>query len=401
MKILFVAMPQSIHTVRWIRQLDGLGWDIHLFPVPFERTVKIHPELRNVTVHDMLFGRPDDLHESVKTTNAAIGCFPKGLPRFLKRRAAEKMVEHFAPREQRLATTIKQLKPDIIHSLELLGAGHLAFQGIQLLPQPTPPWIATNWGSELYYLARQDECRQRAVDVLRRCDYYTCECHRDVELARQFGFKGEVPDVLPCAGGIDLKAVAHLKQPGRTSDRRIIALKGYQEWVGRALVGLRAIESCAHWLQDYKVVIYSADTVVIDETGKLAERTGLKFEVMPPSSHEQILKLHGRARVSIGLSISDAISTSFLEAIAMGSFPIQSNTSCANEWIECGRSGFLVEPEDEKAVAASLTRALTDDAMVDRSAEINAQVVAEKLDESVVKPRVIAIYESIAAGRTA
>ena len=32
MKILFVAMSDTIHTARWIGQLAGLGWDVHLFP---------------------------------------------------------------------------------------------------------------------------------------------------------------------------------------------------------------------------------------------------------------------------------------------------------------------------------------------------------------------------------
>ena len=33
MRVLFVAMADSIHTARWIRQLQGQGWDLHLFPV--------------------------------------------------------------------------------------------------------------------------------------------------------------------------------------------------------------------------------------------------------------------------------------------------------------------------------------------------------------------------------
>jgi hypothetical protein len=40
----------------------------------------------------------------------------------------------------------------------------------------------------------------------------------------------------------------------------------------------------------------------------------------------EILKLHGRPRISISLSISDAISRSVLEAMVMGAFPIQRMT---------------------------------------------------------------------------
>ena len=41
-------------------------------------------------------------------------------------------------------------------------------------------------------------------------------------------------------------------------------------------------------------------------------------------------------------------------------------------------------------------RAVTDDALVDRAAEINAQLAAERLDHSVIQPQVIEMYERVA-----
>jgi glycosyltransferase involved in cell wall biosynthesis len=48
----------------------------------------------------------------------------------------------------------------------------------------------------------------------------------------------------------------------------------------------------------------------------------------------------------VGHSLSEGISTSMLEAMAMGAIPIQTCTSCADEWIINGEAGFLVEPND-------------------------------------------------------
>jgi glycosyltransferase involved in cell wall biosynthesis len=50
------------------------------------------------------------------------------------------------------------------------------------------------------------------------------------------------------------------------------------------------------------------------------------------------------SRVFIGASRSDGISTSFLEALVLGAYPIQTNTSCANEWVEKGFNAHLIEP---------------------------------------------------------
>jgi glycosyltransferase involved in cell wall biosynthesis len=133
----------------------------------------------------------------------------------------------------------------------------------------------------------------------------------------------------------------------------------------------------------------------------LAWSTGISIEIFPPCSNEEMLKLHGKARVSIGVNISDAISISLLEAMIMGSFPIQSNTSCANEWVQCGETGILVPAEDPDAVAKALRRALSDDALVDRAAEINARVTAKRLDRAVIQPQVIAMYDKVFSGTRA
>ena len=49
MRILFVAMPDSVHAARWINQLAGVeGWDVHLFPA---YKAQLHPGFGDVTVH--------------------------------------------------------------------------------------------------------------------------------------------------------------------------------------------------------------------------------------------------------------------------------------------------------------------------------------------------------------
>jgi glycosyltransferase involved in cell wall biosynthesis len=262
-----------------------------------------------------------------------------------------------------------------------------------------PTWVVSNWGSDIYLFGRLAEHEERIRAVMSSCDYYHTECHRDVELAKEFGFKGEGISVLPLAGGFDIETAHQLRQPGPTSARRLVVLKGYQGWVYRALVGLRAIELCADMLKEkgYRIAIYlvSPETKIAAEL--LAKSSGLPIEIVPQSPHEEMLRLHGRARVSSGLSISDALSTSALEAMVMGSFPIQSNTSCLGELVRDGESGILVHPEDPEAVAAALRRAVSDDALVDHAAEINLCIAAEQLDQSVVRPRVVQMYERIAS----
>ncbi len=127
----------------------------------------------------------------------------------------------------------------------------------------------------------------------------------------------------------------------------------------------------------------------------LQQELGIPVDVVPHCGHDEILSLFGRARIYLGLSISDAISTSLLEAMAMGAFPIQSNTACADEWITDGMSGLIVPPEDPQTVADAIRTALGSDALVDEAARINQRVAMERLDRRTIRDQVIRMYRDI------
>jgi glycosyltransferase involved in cell wall biosynthesis len=297
---------------------------------------------------------------------------------------------------KKLTTLVRRLRPDIVHSLEFQHSGYMALEARERVGDNFPWWIATNWGSDIYLFGRLKEHEGRIRRLLATCDYYSCECQRDVRLARDLGLRGEVLPVLPNTGGFDLSHLRGLRQEGLTSDRRLIVVKGYQHWAGRALVGLRAIALCAQELRGFRVAVYSAGSEVRIAAELVSHSTGIPIDILPPSPRDDILRLLGRARIYVGLSISDAISTSLLEALVMGAFPIQSCTSCADEWIVDGESGLIVPPEDPEPVAAAIRRALRDDALVDRAAELNARTAVQRLERAMIQPQVIAMYERIA-----
>jgi hypothetical protein len=282
--------------------------------------------------------------------------------------------------------------------MELQSAGYLTLDAKHRLGGKFPIWLVTNWGSDIYLFGRLPAHRERLKQLLAECDFYSCECQRDVALARGLQLKGEVLPVLPNSGGFDLETCTTLRNIETPSSRRSIMLKGYQGWAGRALVGLRALERCADLLERYSVVIYSATDEVRFAAELFEANTGVNIRILPDDTpHDDVLAHHARARVSIGLSIGDAISTSFLEAMAMGSLPIQSTTSCADEWAEDGKSALFVPPEDPEAVETALRRGLGDDALVDAAAAINWETVRMRLDIKVIQPQVVEMYRRVAS----
>ncbi len=115
------------------------------------------------------------------------------------------------------------------------------------------------------------------------------------------------------------------------------------------------------------------------------------------ATHDEMLAYFGSARMYLGISISDGISTSVLEAMAMGTFPIQTDTACCDEWFEDGVGGFAIPPDDFETICDRFDRALTDDALVDSAAEINWRTVETRLDRAVIAPAVLDFYRQIFA----
>jgi hypothetical protein len=388
MKILVVGMANSIHTARWLAQLDGAGWEVHLFP---SLDLSVHDAIQGVRRHDLGYA----------LLAGGGGHAPEGSLAWTRMKATQvasqfldRAVERRRPgwRSRWLARTIRGIQPDIVHSLEIQHAGYLVDDALETISTGRPRWIVSNWGSDIYLFGRLPEHRQRIRSVLAACDYYLCECQRDVALAENLGLeRRKVLGVIPNAGGLDVEAARRMAE-GPPSKRRLILIKGYQDWAGRSLVALAGLAMCRDALDSYGLAVYLASSDVALAARLLAANSGLPVEIIPHCSHAAMLRWYGRARVYIGLSISDAISTSLTEAMALGAFPIQSCTACADEWIEDGVTGFVVPPEDPHEVASAIRRALADDELVDRAARENWMTVEARLSSIHVRDQVLAAY---------
>jgi len=390
MRILFVAMSDSVHTARWISQISEQEWEIYLFPVYIGQ---VHPSIKNIKVFGSLPARKDALGSGVHLIWWTILFFWFD---YLIAKFSNSESHKF--KQKALALIIRWTRPDIVHSLEIQNAGYLTLSTKDKLAEKFPPWVVTNWGSDIYLFGRLAEHKPKIRAVLENCDYYSCECQRDVELARNLGFSGKVLPVIPNTGGFHLPKIEALKADAKPSQRRKIMLKGYQHFAGRALTGLQALRLCTDELASYTLVIFSASQDVVIAAELFQQDTQIPVEIMPKVSHQEMLQLFGESRIYIGLSISDAISTSLLEAMVMGAFPIQSCTACADEWIEDGVSGIIIPPEDTNAIADAVRRALTEDSLVNHAAEINAKTAAARLDNAVIRPQVVNLYQQIYEG---
>jgi len=390
-KILIISFAESIHTAKWLNNLNNSGYKLYLFPS--RDYGSSHELLNNITIFHSIYSKKNNKGKNLRIkgfkTNSNV--IEKGIRFFLK----EKFPKY---RLKQLLKVIKKIKPDIIHSMEFQSGCYLVLEAKKILGDNFPKWIVTNWGSDLFLFKNLNDHSGKIKEVLSNCDYYTCECKRDVKIARDLGFKGKIFKMPTNSGGFDIDFINEFRNKILPSKRKLIMLKGYQGWAGRALVGLRALERCSNILNGFEIIIYSAD--YSPEVKIAAEifnkKTGIPIKIIPINTdNSEILKLHSYSRISIGLSISDAISTSMLEAIAMGSFPIQSFTSCADEIVKDGINGFLVPPEDPEQIEQAIVKAIKNDNLVDDAAKLNFEIIAKYFNKDIIKEKVNSIYGEI------
>jgi len=392
MRILFVAMPFSIHTVRWISQLSDTGWDIHLFPsMKFQ---SLHAEMRGVVYHENFYnnlyeGVPGNAYSSLHMPYLSFiknGLIKRGIRKFADLTGMEK-----DPASE-LAAVIKKIRPDIIHSLETQHAGYLVTQAKKQIAGefPFPVWIHSNWGIDLHFFGRLQKHIPLIRETLGGVNLLLVEGKRDEVLARELGYQSKV-HVFPSVGGGFLIPD---RKPDKTSLRKKILVKGTQDIIRRGVVALRALERCIDLLSEYEIILYSSNEITRAVAELFTGRTGKQITILEGVDHAGMLRLNAEARINLCVNISDGLPNAMLEAMLMGAFPIQSDTSLADEWIRHGETGMLVPPEDPDIIETAIREALLNDELVDLAAIANRQRISEQLEYEDIKASVTDMYRS-------
>jgi len=162
--------------------------------------------------------------------------------------------------------------------------------------------------------------------------------------------------------------------------------------VGRAKISLEAVGEMSEELQEFQIVVYSANRSVLKLARQVRKQAGLEIEVFAKGamSHKQVLEMFAKSSIYVGLSESDGISTSMLEAMAMGAIPVQTSSACCDEWF--GASGVAVHditvPATKDAIRQGLK--LAEDPS---NAEKNLKTIKSKASAEAVKAIALKFYD--------
>tara|TARA_B100000787_G_scaffold85480_1_gene63037 strand:+ start:4493 stop:5641 length:1149 start_codon:yes stop_codon:yes gene_type:complete len=381
MKIIIVGMVNSIHLVRWVEHLYKYHkLQIFIFPV---FPSKIHPRLLKISKL-----------KNKKSNIGIIHLLPWDQANFL----LLKLLKFFFKDlffTYWLNFVIKKINPKYIHSQELTTSSVLCLKARLLSKSTFPKWIVTNWGSDLYFFYKKKFFQSSLKQILKLSDFYTAECMRDYKIAKAIGTNAKFLDCVINSGGVPLKSAKKFNKNNLTSYRKFILIKGYHGLFGLALKSIKALEMISQHLNGYTIVVYSADKIVIDYCNGISKKLGLNFKIYSAQKNltqDEMYTLFSKSRIYVGMSKSDGISTSLLESMALGSFPIQANTSCANEWIINNKSGYIIDPNKIKFISRKILIAINNDKLVNKAAILNWKTIATRADSNKIKKIIRNIY---------
>lgn len=372
MKILVVSM-NSIHTNRWLEQLKDSHHEIYYFEAlggSYNKKLSWvkyqHYDWKN------RMGRFKGRYYLKQK-------FPKLHHMFLKDSANE------------FKKVIDMVNPDVVHSFVFYISCVPFYKVIK--ERYKIKWIYSAWGNDLYFNQNDKHLKKDILNILPKVDFLFADCNRDIKLAKEIGFKGEVLGCFPTGGGYHLSDEFELYS---VANRSGIIMKGYEGSKHRAINILKALKK----INGFPLVkIFSADESVVEFVQANFEQYEYRFNIYDIDkniAHKDLMNMFNSSLIYVSNNFSDGMPNTLLEAICNGAFPIQSNPGGASaEIITHGENGLLIEDcEDIEEIKRHISTALTTQNLIHKAFDKNLKV-REKLEYYTIKNQVLEKYKIV------
>lgn len=356
-RILVIGMADSVHLARWLSQFSKSEFRFEIVSSSPHR--RIHPRLQELLTDDSRF------HLGAPTRYLS-------LPFWI----ADRLASNFF-RGLLIALVAQRFQPHLVHIFETQNGGYAflrARQMSRILSQCQT--ILTPYGSDFFWFKEFARHRKKLVELLSVISYVSAECRRDEALATELGFKGKFLPRIPAAGGVSWSATV----PDIDS-RKYLAIKGYENRWGVARNALLALRPLIEDLRGFEIVLFSCNRRVLPAVRRFRHDSGLRIHAYTKGklTHDEVQSILRNSVLLISLSRSDGLPASMVEAMANGAVPIQSDSSCCNEWIEHEKGGFIVKFDDIPAVTGAVKKILKDYKVRETAFEANRRLIAERL----------------------
>jgi glycosyltransferase involved in cell wall biosynthesis len=209
-------------------------------------------------------------------------------------------------------------------------------------------------------------------------------------------------DVLPLYMGVSTAAFTPAAAPA--APVRIVCTRGFESIYNNEYL-VRGLAAMPDLGIEYEVRFLGPGPL-LNETRALANRilpaeTRRRVRFWGGMPWEEVRRELRSAHIYASLSLSDGTSTSLLEAMSCGLFPVLSDIPANREWIaESRNNGILVPLNWPVALGHALARAIRDRAWRERAAAVNRALVVERADSATNLARMAEYLERLVTGES-
>lgn len=325
MRICFFADSGSIHTIRWCKYFESQGHDVHLITLNSAL-------IEGIQVYPLSM-------EGIKVT----GGNWKTLLKYRKVKAL-----------------LKQIKPDIFHSL------YATSYGITGALCNYHPYLITALGSDI--LVSPDESvgyRILLKYAFKRAEKITVVAEHMRDAAIKLGAKPE--NVIAIPMGVD-QNVFNTKNRSLPEDRfQLVSTRNFEPIYNIPDL-LKAVHQVLPEIPNIHVNLLGAGNLK-DELVQMTKDLGLENHVtfVGKKTQPEMVSYLDTSHVFVTLSSSDGNNISLNEGMACGTWNIATDIPANTQWIEDGKNGFLIPINDVDLLAKKLIESR------DRYKELTAQ----------------------------
>jgi len=284
---------------------------------------------------------------------------------------------------QKLRAFIEEVKPDLIHAMRIPYEGMIgsfALSGVSRQANAVEaPLIVSTWGNDFTLHASSSPLMKYYTRrTMQAADAIHADCHRDIRLAKEWGFDSSKSSfVAPGNGGVRSDVFYPPDKP--VEEPVILNPRGFRPYV-RNDTFFKAIP----------LVLAKHPNAKFICTGMAGEPQAIKWirelkienavELLDLLPSDQMAELYRRAQILISPSIHDGTPNTLLEGIACGCFPIAGDLESIREWITPNENGLLFDANNSQSIADAILLSIENKNLRRSAAGLNREIIAARAE---------------------
>ena len=289
----------------------------------------------------------------------------------------------------RLRGFIEDVKPHLVHAMRIPYEGMIsadAYTGA--------PLIVSTWGNDFTLHAPSTPMMSHYTRwAMQVTDGVHADCHRDIRLAREWGFSGEKPHlVAPGNGGIRSDVFYPNAKP--VEEPVILNPRGVRPYVHNDTF-FKAIPLVLAKHSDAKFLCTSmeGESQAMEWTKELNIEHAV--ELLPQVPNMEMVNVYRRAQILVSPSIHDGTPNTLLEGMACGCFPIAGDLESIREWITPNENGLLFDSTNPLSIADAIVTAIENKNLRRKAAGLNQEIISARAEYKSNMSRAEEFYKSV------